>query len=264
MSFDALETSQRGGVPVELYRFDWGQTRYCYTSADEDITYLGDLYTSEAVLRSSARQSGELEQGGIEIELPHTNPVVAPFLSYSPEPPIAVTVFAKHRTDPEAITVFLGSLASVTVRGAVATLQCLPLYEVLRRTVPRNTYQAQCNWALYSAQCGVLAGNHRLTAKITAINAEEIQATAFSSKPSGWFDNGWVERATGERRWIVSHVGSVVTLMSPFVGLAVNEDVFAYPGCDRTESDCKTKFSNLLNFLGFPRIPTRNPFEAGV
>lgn len=264
MSYDAQETSQRAGAPLELYRFAYGDNRYFYTSADEEQTYLGDLYTPEVLTRTEISQSGESEQGSVEVTIPRTNPVAQLFISYPPEPPLGVTVYRKHRSDPEVVTFFAGTVSSVVFTGAVAKLTCLPLFESLRRRVPRNTYQVQCNWALYSAQCGVVSANFRVTAQVTVISGDTIQATAFSAQPDGWFNNGWVERANGERRWIVNHVGATLTLMSPFVGLAVNEEVFAFAGCDRTEAVCKTKFNNIANHLGFARVPTKNPFQLGL
>jgi hypothetical protein len=29
----------------------------------------------------------------------------------------------------------------------------------------------------------------------------------------------------------------------------------AYPGCDKTQNTCTSKFNNLVNFGGFPYVP---------
>ena len=264
MTYDAKERSQFGGAPKELYRFIRGATEYHYTSGDEEETYLGNLYTTETLVRTEPSQGEGPESGQLELTLPRTNPVAALFLPYLPEPAVGLVVYAKHRTDAEVLTVFQGTISTVSFEGATAKLTALPLTARLRRQLPRNAFQTQCNWALYSAQCGVVAASFRTSGVVTVISGDTIQATAFSGQANGWFNNGWVQRASGERRWIVNHVGSTLTLLSPFVGLAVNETVDAYAGCDRTESVCKTKFNNLANHLGFPRVPTRNPFLVGV
>lgn len=263
MSFDSLEKSQAAGNPVEFFKFVSGARSFWYTSADDEITYLGDLYTPETIVRGSLSQDDEEESGHIEITIPRTNPIAALYVPYTPEPAMALTLYQKHRSDPQVIAMAF-TVASGRFQGSTCVLTCLPIFEVFRHSYPRNTCQAQCNWALYSAQCGVGRATFLVVGVVTTITGDTIQATAFGTKPDGWFNNGYVERANGERRWVVGHVGATLTLMSPFLDLTVNESVTAYAGCDRTEAVCKSKFNNVLNHLGFARVPNKNPFQTGV
>lgn len=57
------------------------------------------------------------------------------------------------------------------------------------------------------------------------------------------------------------HVGEELDLITPMAGLAVNDQVSAFPGCQRTYSDCVNKFNNGPRFFGFPGIPSKNPFD---
>lgn len=265
MSYDALETSQRGGKPIELYRFSAGSTRtYWYTSADEEQTYLGDLYVPEVLSRGEIAYSPESDSGGVEVGIPRTNPVAALFVPYLPEPELALVIYRKHRGDPETIVIFTGKVASSVFSASRCTLTCLPLREALRRRIPLNTFQSQCNWPLYSGPCGVAKASFATVGTVSAISEDTVDASAFSPPGSGWFNNGYVERFNGERRWIINHVGSTLTLLSPFVGLVVGESLTAYAGCDRTEAVCQSKFSNIVNHLGFSRLPTKNPFTEGL
>ena len=47
-------------------------------------------------------------------------------------------------------------------------------------------------------------------------------------------------------------------------GLAVSDIVVAAPGCSRKIDTCVNKFSNELNFGGYPYIPIKNPMGAGT
>ena len=263
MTYDGRETSQDSGEPIELFRFVYGGTVYTYTSADVEQVRLGETYTPEPIQRTQLELDGESLKGAIEITIPRTNPIAVPFVAYAPEPPITVTVIQQHRGESQEL-VGDWEVGQATFEGATVRLSCVPSDAGLRRRIPRNTYQGQCNWALYSAQCGINKDLFKVAATVTVISGLTIQASAFATKPDGWFNNGWVQRANGQRRWVVKHVGAVLTLLSPFVALAVNESVDAYAGCERTEADCATKFSNLVNFLGFPRVPTRNPFGSAL
>ena len=58
---------------------------------------------------------------------------------------------------------------------------------------------------------------------------------------------------------------NTITLMNPFSSsLAPGEVVNAYPGCQRSEAICVSKYDNILNHMGWARIPTRNPFSGRI
>lgn len=265
MSYEGVEESQAGAAPVELFKFTIGTSKaYWLTSADQAQVFLGDTYTPEPIVRGEMAHSGEREQGSVEIEVPISSSVAANFIPYTPEPAMGLTIYRKHRSDPGYVVSFIGTVASASFDGARATLRCLPILEALRRRIPRNSFSHQCTLALYSARCGVVKTAFRVPASVATIVGDTITGTGFSTKPDGWFNNGWVERATGERRMVVTHVGTTITLVSPFVGLVVGETVDGYAGCERTEADCHTKFGNILNHLGWARVPTKNPFSVGL
>jgi uncharacterized phage protein (TIGR02218 family) len=264
VTYNAQEISQRSGAPIELYRFAMGSVRvFTITSSDAAVIYLSETYVPDAVSRGAFANTGEDEQGSLVVKLPRTSPVAQFFIGYSPEPPMTLTLYRKHRSDPEAVRLSF-TVGSAIFKGGEVQLTCLPVFEALRNYLPRNTCQPQCNWALYSAECGVTTSAFTVTGAVNLVSADTVQVTAFSSKPSGWLNNGWIERASGERRFVLAHAGAIVTLLSPFIDLAVGEVVTGFAGCDRTESDCLNKFNNAERFLGWPRVPTKNPFETGL
>jgi uncharacterized phage protein (TIGR02218 family) len=264
MSYDSLEKSVYSGAPVELYRFTQGPKSWRYTSADSEQTYQGYAYRPEAISRGELDQSQEEQAGSLEVTLPRDNEVASLFIPYLPVEPIGVTLFRFHRGDSEVVTIFVGKVASVAFIGSEARLVCQPVSEVLRRQIPSYMYQYQCNHALYSTACGINKASYKVQAIVSAVSGDTVTATAFGTKSSGWFNNGWLQRSNGEVRFVIGHSGNTVTLMNPFSGLKAGESVDAYAGCDRTESVCASKFGNLVNHAGFSRIPTKNPFEAGL
>jgi hypothetical protein len=46
--------------------------------------------------------------------------------------------------------------------------------------------------------------------------------------------------------------------------ILVGDNVTLTAGCDRTRATCVAKFNNLANFMGFPYIPTKNPYSSGL
>lgn len=263
MTFDAKERSRTGGAPVELYRFACGTGVWTQTSGDAEQVFQNETYQRETIVRGEIDQDGEDEQGQLELTLARTNPVAGLFIADLPVRPVTVQAFRLHRGDPEVLCFFSGEVASAEFAGSRVKLACLPASAAFRRRIPSNTFQGQCNWALYSGPCGLNKESYRVTAQVSAIEGLTIQSSAFGSYSSGYFTAGWVESESGETHWVTAHAGGTLTLMTPFRELRLGDRVYAFPGCDRTIAACKV-FGNLAHFCGFPFIPTKNPFEVGI
>lgn len=267
MTYDAKETSRHEASPVELYRFTHGSTIYLYTSSDEQQTDGSEVYDPTVISRSEINQSQEDNAGNIEVSVPRDNAVAALFIPYMPSTPVGLRILRQHRLDidEEFIVAFVGKVLSCRFESdpSAAVLTCGPISEVFRRTVPGVIYQPQCNHALYSPGCGIDKLAFKVTGTVSAISGDTVTSTAFGAFANGWFNNGWLQKGN-DVRWVIDHVGNVVTLMNPFQNLAVSDSVDAYPGCNRDEATCLSKFNNLANHFGFSRIPTKNPFNTSV
>ena len=265
MSFDSRETSAYSGAPVECYRFVQGSSVWLFTSADADVVLPSGTYAREVIRSGQLDHSQEAGAGELEVRLPRDNPVARLFVTYLPPQRVALTVYRAHRGEESTpATFFLGEVAATRFEDSEAILSCLPISQALRRRIPVLVYQTQCNWPLYSAGCGVSQTAFRDPILIGTVSGVIVTSADFALRTSGWFRNGWLEGPTGERRWIVEHVGNTVTLLAPLAGLAPGQAAYAFAGCDRTETVCAAKFGNLVNHLGFARIPNRNPYQGSV
>lgn len=271
MTYDGFEKSRSAGFPIECYRFAVGLTVYRYTSADSVVNAAlgGDGaadFMPEAISRNDLNFNQEDHSGTITIGLGRFNPVAQMFMAYSPSGPAAVTIYRRHLYDPdnEFVVAFTGKVVAAIFDGSLVQLTCAPLSAVLRRNIPRLMFQRACNWALYGAGCGVAKASFKITGTVGSASGFNLTATVFGTKPDGWLIGGWVELASGEKRFVENHVGTTVTLQSPFFGLVGGEAIDAYAGCDRSEATCLGKFNNLANHSGFERIPAKNPFDAGM
>lgn len=269
MTLDSAERSRYSGNPVECYRFQSDVNIWRFTSADEriPINVLPDglqMYEPEALERTEPRHTHEESSGGFEIIVPRWSPIAALFIASPPATPVTLTVYRTHLDDGQVIPAWMGTVTGASFEGSEARLECRPILAALRRTIPRIVAQRTCNWPLYSAGCGVDKASFDDTAIVTLIAGAVVRAAVFATHADGWYDTGWLERADHSRRYVLSHAGDAVTLQAPFIGLAVGESITAFAGCLRTEAVCKAKFNNLVNFLGFERLPSRNPYEQGL
>lgn len=265
MTFDSREKSRFSGQPLECFRFAQAGNFWLFTSADEPVTLPSGVYTPATIERGGLDHSEEDVTGALTVTVPRTNPVAQLFVTFAPPSPVQVTLYRAHRGEESTPVVwFSGTVSAATFRSAAVELECIPLRVSLRRRIPILGVQNQCNWPLYSEGCGIAAGDFRDTCLLNSVSGVTVVSADFALRADGWFRNGWLETAGGERRFIVEHVGDTVTLMNVLAGLGAGQSVFAFAGCDRTEAVCAGKFNNLANHLGFPRVPGRNPHGGSI
>jgi len=267
MTYLAKEESVYEGDVQEFFLFVQGATSYRWTSADETVSVADPStphdYAPAMITRDQVQYSDEDHAGSLRIGVPDSNPVAQLWQSYTPPTPVFLTVRRKHRSDAEVVIHWVGKVTSVTFTDQGATLNCAPISQSFMQTAPGLLYQSQCVWDLYGTGCGVTAASFKDAATLDTVDGVTLTDTVFDARPDGYYTNGWVERANGERRFVVDHVGDTITLMNAFpASLTAGETVDAYAGCDRTEATCAATFSNLVNHLGFPRIPSRNPHSG--
>ena len=201
----------------------------------------------------------------MKVTLPKVNPVAALWYAYGPTSPIYLTIYRFHVGDSETKIYFQGRVSQV-VFGDECEITVVANQDLLKKPIPPQRYQTQCNWVLYGAGCGVNKLLFKTTTTISSLSTttatnDTISSPAFGTQPNGYFTNGLIE-CGDEKRMIIAHSGTAVQLATPFVSAVVGSSVNAYRGCQRNPSDCNGAFGNLSNFWGFPWLPPRNPFES--
>lgn len=265
MSYAAVETSRYSALPYELYWFTDGVNNWYLTSGDISRTYNGQIYTPESISRGEIDQNQEIQSGAIKVAIPNSHDIASRYVSFIPAAQMNLVIYRGHDGDSEVVTIFIGKVSSGAFSDAFE-MNCVPLQDVLKKRVPAQVYQSQCNWVLFGAGCGLSRGAFMASGTITSVSADAmtIQSAAFATKPDGYWVNGYVEFGQ-ERRMILTHTGNAVTLMNGIPDLLVGSSVNVYAGCNRTAYDCQNKFNNYTRFWGFDRIPKKNPFgQTGV
>ena len=265
MTFDSKEKSRYLGQPVEGFRFSQGTNTWLYTSADRAITLPSGVFAPEAIVRSELDFSQEDTGETIELTLPRANPVPALFIGDLPSTQLLVSIYRAHRGDEDlAVTIFSGKVVRARFEQSEAILTGASLMTMLTRTVPILALQTPCNHVLYSTACGANPTASRDQISVTTIDGATVVSNDFALRPDQWYRGGRLESATGETRFVADHQGNTVTLISPMPGASPLDDVWAYWGCDHLEATCRDKFNNLVNHLGWSRLPDRNPFNGRI
>jgi uncharacterized phage protein (TIGR02218 family) len=265
VSFIGDETSVDNGRPIELYRFVGSLDVYTYTSGNRAVTYNTETFRPIPITRSSIKLGDVTEKNELKVSLPITTKLVIDYGFDIPPPELTLEIYRVHGETGAVQPWFKGSVVSITMEGITASVMIPSIFSAyMGSEFPNVVYQSQCNHPLYSPMCGVNRDDFKLEGVIDSIIDEtKIRVTAAADKPDGWLKAGEIVTES-ERRLIVEHTGSELTLNYPFRSMVIGMDITAYAGCKHDIETCNGKFNNLVNFLGFPYTPSLNPFIKGL
>ena len=261
MTYATAEASQQSGAPIELYLFIQGVNVWAYTSAPDAVVYDSYTYTPTAISRDRIKQNTDVFKNALNLKFPKSNPFAAQFMGQTPDFTTTVTVYRGHVGETDYIAYWKGRVVNAEVSGNSISIQCESIFTSIQRPGLRAKFEYTCRHALYSGLCGASAATYGINDQIVEItnSSTKFNITDCASYPDGWFTGGILLVGT-YRRFIVNHVGTIITVSRPLLEAAANDYAVVYPGCDHTMTTCKNKFNNILNFGGFPWVPTKNPF----
>lgn len=272
-TFAGLEGG-RQGRPVELYRFQFGNTEYRYVSSEVNFIFDGLTYTAIPIKSSEpTKNPQERRSNTIEIVMPADQDFVPNYQGVQPAVDLTVKIYRVQLdesssaffesplsdTPTTSYVRFSGQVNSVKFRGREAVLVCHPLNNNLQRETPRIAYQSLCNHVLYDARCQVLEGSFSQSGLVSGVSGNVITINGFTGNS---FTGGYIQNAAGDDfRSVLVQDDDQFTLLLPFAENPTGTTVTAFQGCDHSIQTCKDKFNNVENFGGFPYIPEKNPFN---
>lgn len=170
-------------------------------------------------------------------------------------------------TSKGTLILFAGVAANIQAsRSQIAITVKSPL-NVLTNSMPRNVYQPGCLHSLYDAGCTLLVGTFTKTGAVVAGSTTSAIKTNLTDADD-YYDLGRIIFTSGVNNGLFRtvqqyfHTGGQVNVAPPLPALPGIGDTFSiYPGCDKKQSTCNTKFSNLAHFRGYPYVPV--PETAG-
>ena len=117
---------------------------------------------------------------------------------------------------------------------------------------------------LYGTSCRADSAGFKDTGSPIAVTSNTVQATVLSQHGDGYYNGGDIKYVTAEglleQRTIVTQVANLATFGASIIDLDSTMSFDVYAGCDRTTNSCDTRFGNLVNYGGFPYVPSQTPF----
>ncbi|MGQ0671667.1 MAG: DUF2163 domain-containing protein [Hyphomicrobium sp.] len=174
----------------------------------------------------------------------------------------------------ERVLMRTGSLGEVKRAGPLFSAEVRGLAHYLNQPKGR-LFQYTCDADLGDARCGInldAPATKGLGTVATIASARRFTANGLQSFASEWFSRGLVAftsgAANGQRIEVKAHTlaGGVVTieLWAPArLPLVAGQTFSITAGCDKHLPTCRDKFSNVINFRGFPHMPG-NDFVTSI
>ncbi len=178
-----------------------------------------------------------------------------------------VTAWLVNWDAPEQRAVqFRGNIGEIQRAGGAFQAELRGLTDLLNRPVGR-VYQKPCGAVLGDHACGLDLSSveYRVEAAVAEVENERVfRFSTLGGFAQSWFERGRLDILDGDAKGLGGaikvdrFVGALreVTLWEPLrADVRVGDPVRLIVGCDKRFETCKAKFSNVLNFQGFPDIP---------
>ncbi len=253
---------------VELFAITAaGMSNHLYTDADIDIVFDGLTHISYPIKRSKISFSTDLKPNEMELSLAFNDELQdAMRKEILRNAVVTVRRVNTFNPDSENLLLFDGEVGNTDLDEDVLTLKVVSL-DFLSLEIPRRELQVACNWRLYDEFCRVGLTTEGFletgTFNSNSPNRKDLSSTVFSGQANNYFVLGFVTATSGSNnqvhRHVTFHAGQSVTVTPPFpFDVQVGDTFEAAPGCQHDISDCETKFNKLINYGGFPWIPTQD------
>ncbi|MET7243027.1 DUF2163 domain-containing protein [Methylobacterium sp. EM32] len=243
--------------------------RLGFTDHDEDLTVDGVPCSAESGATGTALEQGTgLGADSLEIVGALTSGRLAEAeLARGLFDGAAVAVWRVDWASPvDRVLVLSGTVGEVSRGPTAFTAEVRGLADRLNQ--PRGrVYQRSCDALLGDGRCKVDATAPAMRGAgtvATVRSARSLTASGLAGYASRWFDAGRLVWTTGANAGaaveVRAHVRAgalaALDLWEPMPAPISPGDAFqVVAGCDKSLASCQDKFSNVLNFRGFPDLP---------
>lgn len=277
--------SQNNFKMADLFTFTLlNGTSLYYTTADIDITFGGNTFLSSQlkINRTKLKFTVGLEVDTLQLEISATPSILVnsiPFLQavvsgvFDGATVLLQRAFFDVWGDVSygAITLFTGQVGECVVERLICRMTVATMLFVLNTQMPKYLVQQGCVHSLFDAGCTNNGTTNLPTTYLenetTGSGATTTSIPSGSSQPVNYFSLGKIVftsgQNSGEVRTVSGFSGGTFMIIQPLPFIPQVGDTFqAYPGCDKTQATCISKFgatpgaSNINNYKGFPYVPT--------
>lgn len=241
-------------IVTELYEFTVDGTAYRFCPKISNVIFNSNVFQSAIIARSAVQITDNFLKNTLQVKFSRTHNFARLLLHYTPEIPVGLIIYRN------GTIYWQGQVIGANGSGLFIELDCVTNFSKTLRPAITPRIQISCRHQLYGEGCSLNKASFGLSTSIlTNISTTSFTVASVGGQPNSYYLNGEV-LWNNQRRNITKQVGTTLSITYPFTGTPAGA-VIIYPGCSKSESVCRTKFNNVLNFGGFARLPTRNQHD---
>ena len=160
-----------------------------------------------------------------------------------------------------------GFFGKTTLEDDKYTIQGMSLIDALNQSVGK-TYTAACSRTFGDAGCTKNLAALQVTGSLSAVTNGSVVRDASRGEAIDYFGAGTIALTSGPNAGlkpleIKSYAadGTITTFEPFYYPPAIGDDYVLAPGCRKRLVDCRDKWANALNFLGFSHVPLSSTYQ---
>lgn len=168
--------------------------------------------------------------------------------------------------DYEPMTASLLGKATLTDDGY--RFEEMALVDALNQSVGM-TYTPSCRHVFGSTECGVSPGPITVAGVLTSVTNDALFRDSTRAEAADYFAYGTIQFTSGANAGLKAmeikrhEADGTIEVFEPFYYVPAIGDAYSLiPGCRKRLSDCRDKWSNTINFGGFPDMPTSSVYSS--
>ncbi len=245
---------------------------FTFTDFNEPITYLGEVYTpSSGFTHSAIDTSDGLNVDNLEVDSVLTSETITDAdLLAGVWDFASVEIFQVNylALADGGMTLRTGKLGEVKTGRNNFTAELRGLAQPLQQAIGR-VFGPACDANLGDSRCTKDLTSFTTAGTVTSVTDQAHFTSSALAQATGYFDYGLITFTSGlnigrsmEVRSFTSGGTFVLQMPLPYA-VGIGDTFTAKAGCDKLLATCISRFSNAVNFRGFPNIPGSDRLATG-
>lgn len=271
MNTQSTALATHRGLDGTTLAWCWKVTRrdaqvFCFTSADIPLPIDGLMYeASTGFMPSAIEGKADLSVPNLEVNgLLDSESITEDDLRAGRWDGASVELFEVNYLDLSqgVMNLRTGTIGDVRVGRLTFQAELRGLAQALQQPIG-ELYSPSCAATLGDARCKVDLGPLTVSGALTSVDSARAFADTLRTEADDYFGAGLITWTSGLNTGLQMEVRDytqsggtfVLALPMPYT-VHVDDTYNLVPGCrKRAILDCKTKFSNIVNFRGHPYVP---------
>lgn len=160
-----------------------------------------------------------------------------------------------------------GFFGKATLENDRYRIEGMSLIDALNQSVGK-TYTAACSRTFGDSGCQKALAPLSVTGTLTSVSSALVVRDSSRSEASDYFSAGTIQFTSGRNSGLkpleikaYAADGTITTFESFYYLPEAGDSYVMVPGCRKRLEDCRDKWNNVVNYFGFPNVPTSSSYQ---